>query len=89
MEAGILHLSYPLRGGTCVYFVKAASGGWLAPPNASTQRAGPCGKRFLILMSPASQARLNGIARLAQEREWTLMIESVPSRPLARGLFKL
>ena len=40
-------------------------------------------KCVLILMSPASQARLNGIARLAREREWTLMIESEPSRPPA------
>ena len=38
-------------------------------------------KHVLILMSPASQARLNGIAHLAREREWTLMIESEVSRP--------
>ena len=40
-------------------------------------------KHVLILMSPASQARLNGIAHLAREREWTLMIESEVSRPPA------
>ena len=32
-------------------------------------------------MSPASQARLNGIARLARERGWMLMLESDISRP--------
>ena len=36
--------SYPLRGGSCVYFGKAASGGRPASSNASTPRAGPCGR---------------------------------------------
>ena len=39
MEAGILHLSYPPRGGTCVYFVKASSGG--SPPRR-TRRLRAC-----------------------------------------------
>ena len=38
-------------------------------------------KCVLALISPAQQARLNGIARLARERAWTLMLESEFSRP--------
>jgi len=38
-------------------------------------------KCVLVLISPAQQTRLNGIARLARERAWTLMLESELSRP--------
>lgn len=38
-------------------------------------------KCVLVLISPAQQTRLNGIARLARERGWTLMLESEFSRP--------
>ncbi|MCR5753065.1 MAG: substrate-binding domain-containing protein [Kiritimatiellae bacterium] len=38
-------------------------------------------KCVLVLVSPASQARLNGIARYARERSWMLMIESELSHP--------
>lgn len=35
----------------------------------------------LVLTSRTSHARLNGIAHLARERAWTLMLESEPSHP--------
>ena len=38
-------------------------------------------KCVLVLISPAQQTRLNGIARHARERAWTLMLESEFSRP--------
>ena len=38
-------------------------------------------KCVLVFISPAQQTRLNGIARLARERGWTLMLESEFSRP--------
>lgn len=38
-------------------------------------------KCVLVLVSPASQARLNGIARYAREHSWTLMLEGEISRP--------
>ena len=37
--------------------------------------------RVLVLTSRASQARLNGIARIARERAWTLMLENEASHP--------
>lgn len=44
VEVAIPPVPYPPRGGTCVYFVKASSGGRPASSNASTPRAGPCGR---------------------------------------------
>ncbi len=38
-------------------------------------------KSVLVLVSPASQARLEGIARYANEQGWTLTLESEPSSP--------
>lgn len=35
----------------------------------------------LVLISRASQSRLNGIARLARERAWTLLLENEASHP--------
>ena len=44
VEVAIPPVPYPPRGGTCVYFVKASSGGRPASSSASTPRAGPCGR---------------------------------------------
>ena len=41
VEVAIPPVPYPPRGGTCVYFVKASSGGRPSSSNASTPRAGP------------------------------------------------
>ncbi|MBR1920632.1 MAG: substrate-binding domain-containing protein [Kiritimatiellae bacterium] len=38
-------------------------------------------KSVLVLVSPASQSRVNGIARFAREHDWTLSLESELSRP--------
>ncbi len=38
-------------------------------------------KSVLVLVSPASQVRLEGIVRYASERGWTLALESEPSNP--------
>ena len=65
MEAGILHLSYPPRGGTCVYFVKASSGG--SPPRRTRQlRAcalSPLGIRDTDRDAPPCRPRLGRSSR--------------------------